>query len=51
MSVIVDMSKFTIFASISGGLISAYTLYILFTRSNMQTTEHPHASQLKHHIH
>lgn len=51
MSVIVDMSKFTIFASISGGLVSAYTLYILFTRSNTQTTEYPHAPQGQHHKH
>jgi hypothetical protein len=48
-SVIVDMSKFTIFASISGGLVSAYTLYILFTRSNMQTTEHPRAPHGQYH--
>jgi hypothetical protein len=47
--IIADMSKFTIFASISGALVSAYTLYILFTRSNTQTTQHPHAPQGHHH--
>ena len=40
------MSKFTLFASITGGVTAAYALYIVMTRSEFQSNK-IHSSGLK----
>jgi|UniRef100_A0A6C0JZ82 hypothetical protein len=41
MGVVVDNTKFIVFASITGFAVLAYDLYIIFTEPSIQTTNRP----------